>query len=94
MNKDRLRLFILISSILLAMPLLAMEFTDEVVWERADFGVAAVLLFGTSILLELILSKLKNKGLRIAISAALVLALILIWTELAVGIFNSPIAGS
>jgi len=94
MNKDRIRLFILISSILLALPLLAMEFSDEVVWERMDFGVAAVLLFGPSLLLELILSKLKNKGLRIALAVSLVLALLLIWLELTVGVFNSPIAGS
>jgi hypothetical protein len=43
---------------------------------------------------ELVLRKVKKIGHRIAICAALLVALFLIWAELAVGIFGTPFAGS
>ena len=78
----------------LLIPLIAMQFTDEVKWGLADFIVMGVLLLGTGLLCELVLRKVKKTGHRIALCAGLLLAFFLIWAELAVGIFGTPFAGS
>lgn len=90
------RLFgiVLFAALLLLVPLIAMQFTAEVNWTLFDFAVAGVLLFGTGILCELVLRKVKNRTYRLALCAALLLALMLVWAELAVGIFGTPLAGS
>lgn len=80
--------------ILLLIPLIAMQFTNEVNWTASDFIVAAVLLLGTGLLCELVLRKVKKTGHRIAICAVLLAALLLIWVEMAVGIFGTPFSGS
>jgi uncharacterized membrane protein YgdD (TMEM256/DUF423 family) len=79
---------------ILLVPLAAMRFTREVNWGPLDFIVAAVLLAGTGSLYVLLTSKLRTSGQRRAIGGGLLLTLMLVWAELAVGIFGSPLAGS
>ncbi|MGG5208729.1 hypothetical protein ACQWU4_07255 [Chryseobacterium sp. MIQD13] len=79
---------------LLSIPLLGNIFSKEVNWSATDFLVAGVLLFTTAFFINLIRSKIKKQGHRILICAFILLALALIWIELAVGIFGSPFAGS
>ena len=94
MKNKRLK-FILISVVfLLLIPLIAMQFTDEVNWTLLDFVVAGVLLFGTGIIIDLVTRKIKNVEYRIAFVIVIILALLLIWAELAVGIFGTPFSGS
>lgn len=81
-------------ALLLFIPLVAMQFTSDVQWTVFDFIVAGVLLLGTGLLCELVLRKVKKLEYRIAICGAILLALFLIWAELAVGIFGTPLAGS
>ena len=83
-----------LSALLLMIPLVAMQFTNEVNWAIGDFIVAGGLLIGAGLLGEWILRKIRYKKYRIAALFAIVLMLLLIWAELAVGIFGSPIAGS
>ena len=93
--KNNTRFYIMIISIiLLLIPFIAMQFTNEVNWTFFDFIVAGVLIGGTGFLCELVIHKVRKKTYRIAICAGLVLVLILIWVELAVGIFGTPLAGS
>lgn len=80
--------------LLLLVPYIAMQFTGEVKWTMFDFIVAGILLFGTGLLCELVIRKVKSTKLRIAICVVIFAALLLIWLELAVGIFGTPIAGS
>jgi ABC-type cobalt transport system substrate-binding protein len=80
--------------IILLIPFIAMQFTHEVNWTASDFIVAAVLLLGTGLTGELVLRKVKKTTHRIALCAVLLAALLLIWAELAVGIFGSPFSGS
>lgn len=87
MRKKRLILLGLATVILLLLPLLAMQFTDEVHWTLFDFVAAGVLLLGTGLLCELAITKIKTPKYRIAACAALLFLLLLIWAELAVGIF-------
>lgn len=96
MIKQNKRLFIILltAALILLIPLIAMQFTDEVNWTLADFIAAAVLLIGTGLMCELVLRKVNTTGLRFAICSALLILLILIWAELAVGIFGTPIGGN
>jgi hypothetical protein len=84
----------LTASFLLLIPLVANQFTDGEGWNWFDFMVAGILLFGTGLLCELVLRKFRKMQYRIAICAVILLALFIVWAELAVGIFGSPLAGS
>ncbi len=93
-ENKRLIGIVLAVALLLLVPLLAMQFTDEVQWSTFDFVVAGVLLLGTGLLCELVLRKVKTTRYRIAICAGLLATLLLVWVELAVGLFGTPFAGS
>ena len=80
--------------LILLIPLIAMQFTSEVDWSPFDFLVMGVLLLGTGLACELVLRKVKKTAYRVAIVAGILVALLLIWAELAVGIFGTPFAGS
>ena len=93
-KNKRLTGIVLTVALLLLIPLIAMQFTDEVDWKLPDFVVMGVLLLGTGLLCELVMRKIKKIGHRIVICGALLVALFLIWAELAVGTFGTPFAGS
>lgn len=93
-HNKRLKSILIGASSLLLIPLIAMLFTNEVQWKIFDFIVAGVLLLGTGFGLEMILRKFKTRRSRILFIAILFSLLLLIWAELAVGIFGTPFAGS
>ncbi|MEZ4857997.1 MAG: hypothetical protein R2781_04240 [Flavobacteriaceae bacterium] len=93
MKNKRLLIILIVASVLLLFPLIAMQFSEEVNWTLSDFLVAGILLYSSSLLCELILRKVKKRTLRIALCGALLIVLLLIWAEMAVGIFGSYIAG-
>lgn len=80
--------------VLLLIPFIAMQFTKEVTWSLADFVIAAVLLLGTGLLCELVIRKVSKTRMRVALCVAILAALLVVWAELAVGIFGTPFAGS
>ena len=80
--------------LLLSIPLVAMQFTTEVNWKFGDFIIMGILLLGTGLLCELVLRKIQKPQHRVLLCGILVLALFLVWAELAVGVFESPFAGS
>ena len=96
MSTKNYRLILIIGGValLLLVPRVAMQFSDDVSWSVNDFIIAGVLLSGTGLLIELILRNVKLKQNRIILSAIVLVLLILIWIELAVGLFGSPLAGS
>ena len=94
MKNKRLKIILLIVALLLIIPLIAMQFTDEVNWTMMDFVIAGVLLLGTGLLFDLIMRKIKNVKYRTRISLTLLVVLFLIWAELAVGIFGTPFSGN
>ncbi|WP_080055819.1 hypothetical protein [Spirosoma aerolatum] len=93
-QNTRLTGILLTVAILLSIPFLAMQFTNEVNWNLFDFIVAGTLLLVTGLMCELVLRTVRKPKYRLALCGAILLALVLIWIELAVGIFGSPIAGS
>ncbi len=82
-----------IVAFVLLVPLTAMQFTDEVQWGAEDFALAGGLLFAAFISIYLIFILAKCKLERLVFSFAVLGILVLIWLELAVGIFGSPFAG-
>jgi dipeptide/tripeptide permease len=80
--------------VLLCIPLIGNFTSKEFNWSVGDFGIAAVLLFGTAFLIDLIQRIIKNRTYKILVSVAILLLLLLTWAELAVGIFGTPFAGN
>jgi hypothetical protein len=93
MKNKRLIIIVFASLTLLLIPLIAMRFTDEVDWGLWDFVVAGVLLLGTGLMCELVIRKVKKIKYRIAICISLLAFLLLIWAELAAGIFGTLLSG-
>lgn len=80
--------------VLLCIPLLGNLFSKEVNWSGSDFLIAGALLFTTAFLINLVRNKIKKQSQKVLICILILLALALIWMELAVGVFGSPFAGS
>lgn len=85
---------IVIALVLLSVPLIAMQFTSEVRWSSFDFIIMGFLLTTAGFSYELALTKFKNRKERLIIGLVIVAAVVVIWAELAVGLFGTPFAGS
>ena len=79
----------LAAAFIMLLPLLAMQITDEVVWDLADFAVAGALLVGTGLMYGLAARKAGNIAYRAAVGVALAAALLLAWMNLAVGVIGT-----
>jgi hypothetical protein len=78
-----------IAALILLLPLVAMQFTDEVVWDGTDFAVMGAMLFGACGACELAARMTGNIAYRAAVGVAVVAAFVLIWLNLAVGVIGS-----
>lgn len=85
----RLSVWAAVVALILMVPLVAMQFTDEVVWTLFDFVFAGTLLFGTGLAYELVARKGGTIAYRAAVGVALAAALLLVWINGAVGIIGS-----
>jgi len=94
MKNKRLILILSMVPLLLLIPLLAMCFTQEVVWDLPDFIGMFVLLMSSGLAIEFTLRKVKKTKNRLILCFGILLVLLLIWAELAVGLFGTPFAGS
>lgn len=79
---------------ILAIPALLMRFTNEVAWGPNDFLLAGVLIFSTGLLLCIVKKKGFNKKMQLVLILGIILFFLLLWAEMAVGVFGSPIAGN
>jgi len=93
-QSNRLIGIVIFVAALLLIPFIAMQFSDEVNWTVIDFVIAGILLFGTGLICDFIIRKVKTRKNRIALIVVIVTLFLLIWAELAVGIFGTPLAGS
>tara|TARA_B100001245_G_scaffold133703_1_gene99095 strand:+ start:296 stop:544 length:249 start_codon:yes stop_codon:yes gene_type:complete len=80
--------------LLLIIPLIAMQLTDEVEWSLFDFIIMGTLLLITGLMGEIIFKKVKKYKHRVILYVVVSITFLLIWAELAVGIFGTPFAGS
>ena len=94
MKKFTFRHTIIITASLLSIPLIAMFFTESVDWSAFDFLVMALMLIIGISLVQFVTTKIQRNENRLFWLMAVVVGFFLLWAEMAVGIFGSPIAGS
>lgn len=85
---------VVVSLSLLLIPLIAMQFTNEVLWTASDFIILGILLSFVGLGVSAAWRFGKKNYARVLYVAAILFLFLLIWAELAVGVFNSPLAGS
>ena len=83
-----------IVGLLLLIPLIAMQLTSEVNWSFFDFIIMGTLLTITGLLTRIILKKVKSYKYKKILIVTILLIFLLIWAELAVGLFGTPFAGN
>lgn len=80
--------------LLLLLPLIGMFVSNEVNWNFFDFIIMGILILSLSFGIKQVLKTTKNTKYRIFIIGIILILFLLTWAELAVGIFDSPLAGS
>lgn len=93
-QNKRLIILLLGVPLFLLIPLISMQLTDQVNWSPLDFLIAGILLLGTGLVVEAILRKVKKMENRLALCLVVLVLTGLIWAEMAVGLFGTPLAGS
>ena len=83
-----------IVGLLLSIPLIAMQLTDEVNWSFFDFIIMGVMLSITGLAIGIIIKTIKNYKYRNIFIAIIIMIFLLIWAELGVGLFGTPFAGN
>jgi hypothetical protein len=73
---------------ILLVPAVAMRFTDEVHWGAGDFLAGGALLAGTGLAWVLTKRRIAGRPGRLLLGGLLALGLLIVWAELAVGIFH------
>jgi hypothetical protein len=76
------------TALLLLVPLVAMQFTDEVVWGPFDFAFAGVVIGGTGLTFEWAVRKMGNVAYRAGVGVALAAGFMLFWGNAAVGVIG------
>lgn len=79
---------------LLLFPLVGRLVSNEVNWSFFDFIIMGILILSMSFGIKQVVMTTKNTNYRVLIIGMILLVFILIWVELAVGIFDTPFAGS
>lgn len=85
----RLVVWAAVVAFILLIPLVAMQFTEEVNWDLFDFAFMGTLLFGTGLVYELVARKAGQIAYRAAVGVALAAAFLLVWVNGAVGIIGN-----
>jgi hypothetical protein len=80
--------------LLLLFPLVGTLVSNEVNWSFFDFIVMGILILSLSFGIKQVLMTTKNTNYRILIIGIILLVFLLVWIELAVGIFDTPFAGN
>lgn len=94
MRNKRLVIILAAIAALLLLPLIAMQFSDEVKWTPFDFVVAGVLLLTAGLTYEAVARRGGTLAYRLTVGIVIVAVFVLVWLELAVGLFGTPWAGS
>ena len=88
-SRRRIAAWAVVTGLILMIPLVAMQFTDEVAWTLFDFVVMGALLFGAGLTYELVARKGSSIAYRAAVGIACAAGLLLVWVNGAVGIIGS-----
>lgn len=85
----RLTVWAALIALILMIPLVAMQFTNEVNWDLFDFVVMGGLLFGVGLAYELVARRSEKTVYRVAFIVGIVTAFLLFWVNAAVGIIGN-----
>jgi len=80
--------------LLLLIPFIGMQYSNEVNWSLNDFIIMGVILLSFGIIINKIIYHVGGFNKRVILISTLIILFFLLWGELAVGLFNSPFAGS
>jgi hypothetical protein len=80
---------VLVTAALLLIPLIAMQFNEQVNWTGEDFVIAGALLLMAGFALDVILRKVRDKNRKIIALGVLAAVFLYVWAELAVGVFTN-----
>ncbi len=78
-----------VTGLILMLPAVAMQYSDEVNWTAFDFVVAATLLLGSGLTAEYLWRKTPNVEYRAGSLLAVFIGLFVVWVNLAVGIIGN-----
>lgn len=84
----RLSLWAVVVTLVVMIPLVAMQFSDDVAWTPFDFAFAGLLLYGAGLTYELIARKTGSFSRRTAVGVSIAAVVILVWIDGAVGIIG------
>jgi len=84
-NWDIVSVFV-VTVLIPMLPLVAMQFSEEVDWKLPDFVVIGAILIGAGLAFVFTARRVDNVARRLALAAAFFLALLYVWAELAVGV--------
>jgi len=88
-NKKRLAVWALVIVTLLMIPLVAMQFTNEVNWDVSDFAIMGSVLLAIALIYELVARRSEKTVYRTAMGIGLLGAFLLFWVNGAVGIIGN-----
>ena len=92
MRGSNLIRILVVTAVILALPLVAMQFVTRVNWGSVDFLVAGVVLFASGPAFEFAVGRLSsgadNLTYRFAVGVSVLGVLLLVWVNLAVGIIG------
>lgn len=94
MQNKRLDFILLAITGILLLPLVAMSFTESVKWTLFDFLVAGALLLGAGLTYEFFARRGGTLAYRVTIGVVVAAVLLVVWLELAVGVFGTRWSGS
>ena len=80
--------------LLLLFPLVGTLVSNEVNWSFFDFIVMGMLILLVSFRIKQIIKRTNSMDYRIPLIGSILLIFLLVWAELAVGIFGTPFAGN
>ncbi len=79
----------ILAAVVLCIPLVAMQFTNEVNWTLGDFIAAGVIIGGIGLMSEFLVRVSRDGYYRAGAACALAAVFLTIWSNLAVGIIGS-----
>ena len=94
MKTRNLSIILIVVAGILMIPFIGMQFSNEVNWTSSDFVIMGILLFIIGLAINFVISKLKTRKSKIIACVIILGIFLLIWAELAVGVFGTPFAGS
>lgn len=94
MKFNIIKLIFIIVCCILMIPFIASQFNPDVNWDIQDYVIAGAILLGVGFFINVAFNRLKTVKHRTIIIIILFALLLLLWAEMGVGIFGSPISGS